>query len=234
MRGMFFSKPFEYRLETEGEAWSQGQTLRGRLEIRPSAEGAERVVGLARGSLKAVRAKAPDAFEQIEQQATDSNGRFEFQLSPNAIVTDVSTSLYLRYGAQGGGVLQISVSPHDVVQRLLKTLEISFRFVTKSSKSKKDGWVENSLAPPDGKSHARLEGLKLLTRLGEGLELETQWVFELQTLEATASSITTKKSKKTLQKTLARERYRHVSGRLDPDVFDAFCAESLREGMEAV
>ena len=165
MKGTSFQKPLELSLQVEGEAWKQGDRITGALVAKnhggESVPLREIYVRLAHGSLKQVRQKSADAFEQISAVAGDASGMlaagaearisWSFQTDRNCPITDSSSSVFLLYGRgealESLGQLQLTVHPDEVIQEFLKVLTIQFHFVVKTRKASKRG-VDVKLAPP--------------------------------------------------------------------------------------
>lgn len=246
MKGTFFQKGCEYKLQTEGEAWAQGETIGGRLLVRAHAPATApttvRVV-LAHGSLKAVHAKKPDALTIVAETelsgpdlASGEGAAWSFPTELNAPITDSTTSLFLLYGPpadpSGGGLetlgqLQVTLKPHPVIAKFLDVLQTRFRFVLKANKSEKGG-MNSKLVPPDSQALSFVEQLVLRFAF-EGETLGIVYEFTTHSFEASASSVAAKKQKKKREISFAPTDYKLASGRLNDELFEADIQAALSE-----
>ncbi|MGZ3686673.1 MAG: hypothetical protein ACXWP5_07090 [Bdellovibrionota bacterium] len=237
MKGTFFQKPLEYRLEVEGESWNQGDPVRGALIVKNHGADAAALdevgVHLADGMLRKVRAKSPEAFDLLASASFEAGANvapqnearlsWEFTTDRNCQITDSFGSLFLVYGrgkaTEAMGQLQMAVRPEVVIQEFLKALTITFRFVQKGQKSSKNR-VEVKLAPPDGnKGFVMVESLTVFFKYEDAGVLAVDYVF-----------LHVKKSKKEVEQTFRPDEYRVPSGRFNHDHIEA----SIRETLSAV
>lgn len=252
MRGIFFQKPLEFGIKTDGESWRQGDTMSGILTLRN--HGTEPVsidprVVLAAGELKKVRAKSEGAFRTLAewgdfsrpiqlgpQQAHELS--WSFTLDVNAPITDSSKSPFLLYGASSTpdqldqlGQLQLNIVPSLVFEEFLNVFQARFRFVVKTRKFSKER-VEVKLAPPDGQAFAALEHLMVGLEFSKSDRetLHIHYTFTTKRLEASAASIDVSKQKKALFQEISSGQYRLPSGRLDDERFEAAIREALDAG----
>lgn len=241
MKGTYFQKPLEFRLEVEGESWSQGDPVQGTLIIKnhgPEAIATDDMrVQLAYGELKKVRAKDASTFEimatsevgggKVEPQK-ELRHSWRFETDRNAPITDKTDSLFLLYG-QGTpeklGQLQLIFNPYSLIQEFVERLKLTYRFVVKSQKSNK-GWVEVKFAAPAAKAFATLEGLILNFRF-DGEALEVRYQFQIKKIEATAASMDMKKEKKQVTQRLEKNHYLTPSGRVNHDQLEASIREAV-------
>lgn len=243
MKGTFFKKPLELRLLVEGESWRQGDPVSGELSVRNTgsesfpSEGL--CVRLARGELRKVRAKSPDAFQEIASAAfgpssaleagKESVMKWSFPTDRNCQITDSLASLFLLYGngedSTQIGQLQLKFDPDEVIQEFIQRLQVNFRFVAQSRKSRK-GWVEYKLDPPSAKAYATLEQLALSFRF-HGEALEVRYVFQVKKIESTAAALDLKKGTLELAQTFTPSQYRLPSGRINHDLMESSLKEAL-------
>lgn len=243
MRGTFFQRPVEFKIQIDGESWNQGAPVAGTLVVKnhgnePLAlEGIH--VDLAHAQLRKVRSKDAEAFDvlataKLDAQAPLAQGQeatmdWSFQTDRNCPITDNTSSLFVVYGRGSTpdqlGQLQLNVQPFALIQDYLQEFTTQFRFILKSKKFTKNG-VEAKLEPPDSKAFATLEGVSIFFRF-DGESLETKWVFNVKGLEATAASVDTKKKKKDLTQVLTREQYLTSTGRVNHDKIVQAAKEAL-------
>lgn len=246
MKGIYFQKPLESILKVDGETWRQGDSVSGTLEIRnhgsePVAPSQAHVM-LTRGELKKVRAKDAAAFQVIQSVkvgndsmiAPGATASFPWTVSTdrNGPVTDSMASPFLLYGVGESpetlGQLQLTFEPHELLQEFIKSFSVGFRFVLKSRRSSKGGWVEFKLDPPDSKAFSTLELLVLSARFdGEAVDLEYE--FQLKKIEATVAGTHVKKLKKQFEQRLEPHQLRVPSGRINYEQMEAGIGEALQQ-----
>ncbi len=238
MKGTFFQKGTEYKLEIDGESWPQGDSIKGKL-IAKSHTGAaltEAQVQLGYADLKQVRAKKPEAFEILTTTPLtlkDGSADWVFPLDRNAPITDVSSSLFVLYGPvtsdpMSMGQLQLNIKPAACIDKFLDVLRTHFRFVLKFTKAEKKG-MQAKLVPPDGaKAISFLEHV-LIRFSFDGDDLNLTYEFILHSFEANASSVNAKKIKRKREVTLSINQYRTPSGRWNDDFFQSEITAALQE-----
>lgn len=245
MKGTFFQKPLEFRLQVDGESWNQGDKISGLLTAKN--HGTESVavdefrVALAHGELKKVRVKSPEAFKirsaisgpegaKLEQQKEFSLP-WSFETDRNSPITDSLSSPFLIYGrgdsADKLGQIQLVVNPDPVIQEIIQVLVVAFRFVVKARKFVK-GSVEVKLSPPDAKGFVALEQLVLLFRYEENT-LHLSYTFGVKKIEATASSFDLKKDKKVFEQSFDPTQYRTPSGRFNHEFIEISVREIISQ-----
>lgn len=219
MKGTFFNKPLEWNIETVGESWQQGDTLKGTLLVKnhgteiTSLENSG--VGLAHADIKKVHSRTEGAikpevtstFLQTELlPGATATLDFSFPISANGAVTDKKSSYYLAFGKNFiEGQLQIKVEPKVLFTRLTGLLDTFYRFKVKEIKGTKKG-VEFKLLPPTSREMANIESLLLTFSMQED-QLELNFNFQVKRLDT--SSVTTRINKETLniQKILLPKEY---------------------------
>jgi len=188
----------EYKLEIQGQSWSQGATLEGELSSKSHGEPPSEKprLLLAYGLAKKVKTKAPDAFES-PLEVHSSEGKFSLPLPSEAPITDKFGSLYLLVGRGEDlsqyGALALDISPHPLVLAFLNRIKVEFRFAEKYMKRKKD-WIEVKFTPPGGSEFAKVDQLVLQLRVHEG-NLEVEYTFNVQVIDAEAEGISLTKKK---------------------------------------
>lgn len=241
MRGVFFSKGLEYRLEVQGDEWTQGDSLSCGLSIKNRNLSRVSVSGLllclSLGDLKKVKAKAIDAFEPVSKAEflspldlePDEQKSFpwSFELGKNCPITDKSESLFLICGleAEPAGQLQVNVLPHPHIEAVLSLFESFFSFVLKGQKSKK-GWVEAKLKPPSGKTYPTLDHLLLLLQF-DGEDMLLKFRFSVKKLETDMTSLDIKKGTKELEQRLSPNEYLLPGGFVNNDALEAGIEKAL-------
>lgn len=219
MKGTFFSKPLEWNIETEGEAWEQGQELKGLLKVRN--HGNENVslensgVGLSFSDIKKVQTRTEGAFN-LELKETfhlkdlspgqEESLPFIFKIPLNGQISDKKTSFYLSYGKNFiESQLQLKVIPRELFSKVIGLMDTFYRFKQKDLKSTKKG-VEFKLIPPTARDMANIESLLLLFSMkDENLNMK----FDFQVKRLDTSSVTTKINKESVSvvKELAPKEY---------------------------
>jgi len=242
MKGTFFQKGCEYRLQTEGETWVQGETIGGHLIVRahaPATAPEKARVVLAHGGLKAVHAKSPDAFDVVAEAevggpglVSESGAPWSVATGSNAPITDSTSSLFLLYGPADGGLetlgrLQVTLKPNPVIAKFLDVLQTRFRFVLKANRSEKKG-MQSKLVPPDSQALSFVEQLVLRFAF-EGETLGVTYEFTTHSFEASASSVNAKKAKKIREIDFTPTDYKLSSGRLNDDLFENHIRGALDE-----
>lgn len=250
MKGTFFQRPLEFKLQVDGESWRQGDAIAGELTVKnhgnEAVSLADMHVDLAHGKLRDVRAKDPEAFEILTSQKFDAAATvapqgeasmsWKFQTDRNCPITDNTSSLFVLYGRGAAteqmGQLQLPVQPYAVIDDFLKAVTIHQRFVVKAHRASKNG-VEIKLAPPDSKAFASLENLLLYFRF-EGDTLNLKYVFKTKKLEATAASFDVKKQVKDFEQVFERNDYYLPSGRANHERIEAAIEAGVNQGANRV
>jgi hypothetical protein len=242
MKGTCFQRPLEFKIDVQGETWNQGESISGTLTVKNHGSSQVQTQGmrvsLARGQLKKVHAKAPDAFEVLASSELPENGRIDaqkdlnfpwsFQTRRDCPITDVSSSLFLLYGtAEAPGQLQLTFQPDPIIQEFVQRFEIGFRFVKKSAKSAKSS-VEVKFDPPDARGFASVEQLVLSFEF-EGETLAVKYAFAVKQLEASAAAMNLKKGKKTFEQSFGPQDYKTPSGRFNYERIEAAIREVIAQ-----
>jgi hypothetical protein len=163
MKGISFQKPFEIKVDIDGEKWRQGDIIQGQIEIKnlsnenlPTSN-----MGVAIASRK-IKAKENDTFEIIQTHNLSQSDKFEFQLSENCPLTDKSSTLFLIYGdiESPKANLQLPILLHPYFQEIINVLDTFFRFKLKALKNGKNQ-VEASLLPATSREFATIDQLNI-------------------------------------------------------------------------
>lgn len=219
MKGTFFSKPLEWNIETNGESWQQGDTLKGVLRLKNHGSEAFPLqdcgVCLAHAEIKKVHSRAEGALKATDkhsfsEQEIPANGSvelpFTFVISPNGAVTDKKSSYYLGFGKNFiEGQLQVKVEPKLLYSKIIGLMDTFQRFKLKEYKAVKTG-IEFKLIPPTARDMANIESL-LLTFSMDGEELNMKFDFQVKKLDTSTSSTKINKESVAIQKTLSQKEY---------------------------
>jgi hypothetical protein len=201
MKGMSFQNGVEFKVVIEGESWSQGDEIRGKIESKPLSPVQ---VYLAEGNDKKVKAKSADAFIVL-QELTSPKAPFDwkFPLNLDARISDKSGSLYLLYGNQENldklGQLRLDILPHIHLKDLIDLCTMHFRFALKSIGFAKSGDTEIKLGPPSNKEWTFLEELVIHAKLNEST-LQTRFQFHRKEIDGTKGGLVTKSVKREISR----------------------------------
>ena len=188
MKALFFAKPIEYRLETEAENLTQGESFSGGFTaVNRGGEllkGRTLTVALAYAEFKKLKENPAEAFEVMQRltlaqsvalkPGKEAHKEWSIELPPDCPVTSTAGSLFLLYGgdvdAPGEyGMLDLRVGLEPALEAFIETVENHFSFMAGSPKYV-DGYTETALKPPA--SYPTLERMLVLMRLrDEVLEL---------------------------------------------------------------
>ncbi len=197
MKGLSFQNGVEFKITIEGESWSQGDLIRGKIESKPLSKAQ---VLLAEGLDKKVKLKSPDAFVVLDE-AVSNTAPFEwsFQLPIDSRISDKNGALYLLYGhgenLEKLGQLRLTILPHLLFRDLIELLTAHFRFALKTISAGKTGSMEVKFDPPSNKDWAMLEQLILQLKMtDESMDIKFQ--FHRQEVDATKGGLSTKMIKR--------------------------------------
>lgn len=229
MKGTFFNNGLEWKIETVGEAWSQGDPLKGTLAVTNHGNSAVSLqtagVALAYAEIKKVHSRDESALKfesttlfagkEVSPKETVTL-EFDFKLSENSPITDKKSSYFLCYGKdQKESHLQLHVKPQAMFLKITELLDNFHRFKTKEVKTTKNG-IEFKIDSPDSREFANVEKLLLTTRFdGENLVMD----FEFEVKKLDHSSITTKLGKEKVKnsQTLTPKQYSFGRGMINQD-----------------
>jgi sporulation-control protein spo0M len=191
MKGLFFAKPIEYRLEIPADQWVQGETLQGSMSaVNRGADEEKKLrmeIGLAYGDFKKIKGNEPDALVLVERislgkqfslKPGDGNTvEWELNLPNDCPITSNEGSLFLLYGGNvedraARSKIDIRVKLAPVLETLVASIENYFAFAAKS-RHHEDGFTEIKFKPPS--SYPTLDELRLLMRLGEKENMELEF-----------------------------------------------------------
>jgi len=202
MKGVSFQNGVEFKVSIDGEVWSQGDVLRGRLDAVARNPGAQANlhVFLADGSDKKIKQKAAGAF-QILQKKSAASGPLDwsFELPTDARILDKSGSLYIVYGGtetlETLGQLRLNIEPHPYIQDIYSLLNTHYRFVFKNRIYAK-GMVEGVFDPPQAKEWAALEELVVQIKVNGKESIDSKFQFFRKVVDATKGGLSAKVMKR--------------------------------------
>ncbi len=241
MKGTIFNKPLEWNIETSGESWQQGDTLKGTLRVKNHGQETVDLTGsgtcLAYAEIKKVHAREANALKieselAFEKTSLEPNAEalldFSFAINDNAPVTDKKSSYYLGFGkAFNEGQLQVKLEPKALYTKVIGLMDTFQRFKVKEIKATKKG-VEFKLIPPTSRDLANIDGV-LLTFSMNADNLKMLFDFQVKRLDTT--SITTKVNKDSviIEKNLAPKEYSLGGGYINQDKLLKTFEEALAE-----
>jgi len=218
MRGIFIREQLEYKVETEGDEWQQGDTLCGSVTIKNRGDSNQTLFGLylqlATGNFKKIKENSEKAFEIIDTVTFDGSDDiasneevsfpWTFELERNCTISEKAQSLHLVVGREDAGdpagFLPATVLPHSYIGEIIGLFESSFSFVLKGQKSKK-GWVDSKLKPPAGGRFPTLDYLVLSIRLDDDT-LRLKYCFNVKKMLVTPFSLGVTKAKSEVEQSL--------------------------------
>ncbi|HAZ13688.1 MAG: hypothetical protein A2X86_16410 [Bdellovibrionales bacterium GWA2_49_15] len=210
MKGTVFQGNLQFHVEIEGESWTPGQTLRGKLNVHNQGTGSVGLgqvgITLAHASYKKVKASDPKAFNAYHTQTFEAGQElapgqtselaWSIPLEETAPITDKAGSLFLVFGNLSektkGGHLLITVGPGFIIQEYLKIFENFFRFKAKELRQFKD-MVQIKMTAPSSKEFSSTEGLLLFIKT-QASKLELKYEFTIKKLGYTKGSVELEKN----------------------------------------
>ncbi len=235
MKGMSFQNGVEFRVTLDGESWSQGDVIQGKIESKPATKG---LVYLAEGVDKKVKTKSPDAFIVLQEfESTSAPYEWKFKLAVDARISDKTGALYLLYGhgenIEKLGQLRLNIIPHPIAKDLIDLLSTHFRFPLKSITAGKKGLTEFKFDPPSGKEWTMLEQLVLFLKTTEN-HLECTFQFQRKEVDATKGGLSSKSVKREISRNWMRSNIIHdFNQRLNKDLIALEIEKVIAEYREA-
>lgn len=178
MRGLYFARPLEYRLELPSETFVQGEPLRGTLSVtnRDSAAHAKLAlqVGLAYGVYKDLKAEGARTLQVLERvmlaqgfslkPGEEKHCEWELPLELTGPVQSKEGGPFLLYGGdldtpQSRGQIDLPVQLAPPFRAFMTTLENHFAFELRGTRCS-EGTLEGRFKPPS--SYPTLEELTVL------------------------------------------------------------------------
>ena len=224
MKGLSFQNGIEYKINIEGESWSQGDAVTLTLESKtPSSLR----FFLAEALERKVKAKDPKAFKPLETFTSEASPLTQtIQLPLNARITDKSGGLYIVYGKHDEadtalekmGQLRLNIIPHLLIRDLTDVFTAHFRFALKTTHAGKNDEVELKLEPSGSKEWASLE--QLLVRLTVTEEtIEANFQFDRNEVDPSKGGLSSKSVRREMDRTWALAEIVHdFNQRLNKEV----------------
>ena len=171
MKGSFFAQSLEWKIETQGESWSQGEMIKGTLSVTNHGTAEQSLdnagVALAYADVKKVHSRDEGALKFESSQtfttpiapAQTLELPFEFKLSENSPISDKKSSYFISYGKNlKESHLQLMVKPQAMFLKITELLDNFHRFKTKEVKTTKAG-IEFKIDAPSSREFANVEKL---------------------------------------------------------------------------
>lgn len=224
MKGTFFQQPLEFSLDITGEAWQQGETIKGNLIVRN--HGSDEIdlsnigVTLALTNARKFKARndkafaidATSPFPEGTKLSSSSEQSLEwsFPLSSSCPITEKASSLFIYCGSQDnlfdGGHLELQIEPIDVLSKYIEIFENFFRFKRKTLKNKA-GYIDVTYTCPGGKDLSQIEKLNQHMRVVDG-KLEVKWLFVLNKLGYKDGNVVEEKEDRVFEQLLEPKQYK--------------------------
>lgn len=241
MKGTFFNRPLEWNIETQGEAWEQGQKVSGKLIVKNHSSETQDLslagVTISHADIKKVHTRATDAFKTIlkapfEIQTLGASETkeliFSFELPKNCPITDKKASYYLTYGKDAlEGQLQLKVIPNSLYTKIIGLMDTFLRFKLKEIKTAKNA-VEFKLTPPTSRDMANLESLSLMISMKED-QLVLDFDFMVKKLETGIVASKINKASVKVKKELTPKEYSLGLNMINQDRLLKALEESIAE-----
>jgi hypothetical protein len=222
MKGTFFQKPLEYKVEISGESWSQGSPLKGSLVVinhsRDEIDLSKIGCHLCFCNTKKLKAKDIKAIvlqesvlfsETILKAKSESLMEFEFNLKSDCPITENTASLYLICAdiekPFEGGQLELKVTPIKIINDFIEIFEQFFRFKFKALRNKKQ-YIDAKIAAPDSKDWTSIQAFNILMKLSDE-SLELNFVFKLKKMSYTDDINKTKDTILEIKKIMTKREY---------------------------
>lgn len=191
MRGLYFAKPLEYRLEVPRDTFVQGEPLKGTLIVtnRDSQTLSQLTlqVGLAYGIYKELKAEGARVLQILERTTLaedfslkagqEKRVEWELPLGLGSPIQSKEGGPFLLYGGdlakpEARGQIDLPVQLAPSLAAFFTTLENHFAFELRGSKCS-EGVLEGRFKPPS--SYPTLEELTVLVSLdGKSVKVEFQ------------------------------------------------------------
>jgi len=234
MKGLSFQNGVEFKITIEGESWSPGDLIKGKVESKPIAQAQ---LLLAEGTDKKVKIKSPDAFVVLEEAITQTSPyEWNFQLPVDARISDKSGALYLLYGhgenLEKLGQLRLNIIPHIHFKDMMDLLTAHFRFSLKSISAGKSKTTEVKFGPPS-KDWKMLDELVMFLKIKDDA-IEVKFQFHRQEVDATKGGLATKSVKREINRTWEIKKIIHnFNGRIDKEILTAEIDKVVAEYRDA-
>lgn len=219
MRGTFVHGPIEWNIDLQGESWTQGALIQGKLVLKNNSSAPAPLTGagvlLSYSEIKKIQSRDPKALKAITElelegaslaAGEEKSIPLKFKLADDCGVTDTKNSMYVALGPHKvESQLQVHVTPQKIFMEMIKLLETFQRFKLKSFKSNKE-LVEFKLTPPSSREMVQVDHLLLSMRMVEK-NLELKFDFAMKTLDTQGVVNKVKKESKLIELTLTPKEY---------------------------
>ncbi len=228
MRSIFFEKGIEYQLEINGENWNQGGYITGTLTTKNVNETDITLnsinIVLAHGLKKPIKEKKKITWEVIEkiilcenlsiQSKNFESFNWNINLGTDCPITDNKGGLYLLFGGEDvfsrGGMLDLKIKIHPILQNFLQTFTTQFRFLEKHQKRKHD-FVEVKLLPPESREFPNLESVTCLLKI-KNENFVINYSFKMKTLGRSGQQMKINKKNREFFQTISKDNYLQIGG----------------------
>ena len=228
MRSTFFEKGIEYQLEIDGENWNQGGFINGQLSIKNINDNTITVnsinLVLAYGLKKTIKEKKESTWEVLEkiilgknlsvQSGQIKSFNWNINIETDFPITDKKGGLFLLFGSEEvfsrGGMLDLNIKLHPILQNFLQTFTTQFRFLEKYQKRKQD-WTEVKLLPPESREFPNLESVTCLLRI-KNENFEISYSFKMKTLGRSGQQMKITKKNREFFQTISKDNYLQIGG----------------------
>jgi hypothetical protein len=222
MKGTFFQKPLEYKIDINGDSWAQGDSIQGSLIVQNHSNDeidlASTGCHLCSISHKKLKTKDKSALNMLNQKVfentkisalSQTNFDFNFQLAPDSSITDTTEGLYLICGQLetpfDGGILQLKITPIKIISDFVEIFENFFKFKFKALKNKKP-FIEAKITPPDSKEWTAIQTMSLKMRMIES-KLALDFNFKVKKMAYDLDVVLTKDKQIIINKLLEKNQY---------------------------
>ena len=227
MRGTFFQKPLEISIDIDGETWSQGDTVKGHLEIKSHSDQEVDLssfeVSLVYTDHKKMLKKERKGLEVLNVHSlgatsvSDKNPfkcDFLFNLESNSPVSQKSKGIFLLCGDKSDPFecvrLELPIRPQQTILNFIEIFENFHRFKTKAIKNKK-GSLEFKMQPPDSKGLGGIEDLLLLIK-EENKRMILKYQFKIRRLAHGSAGVNVENQKVEIDQELENKQYLAFGG----------------------
>jgi sporulation-control protein spo0M len=219
MKATYFNKPLEWNITTLDETWPQGGVVKGSLKVRNHSDQLIKLetsgIALAEAEIKKIHSKTPNALKiqfslpLLKDKLNPSeelNQDFEFNLPLNCNISDKKTSFYLSFGSEfKESHLQLQMTPHPIILKILGLLDTFFRFKLKEYKNSKKG-VEFKFIPPASREMANVESMLIIFHL-KGDHLQIKFDFQIKKIDTSSPTNKINKDILTIERELSEKQY---------------------------
>lgn len=226
MRGTFFQKPLELKIEINGESWIQGDKISGELNIVDHSgqnDLSKCGVAFAIIDLKKFKDKKDGAVTVLDKviNVNSPQVNFNFSVAKNSQITEKNITPSLLVGNLDDllscSVMQLNIGVHKSISDYVNLIEMFYRFKLKGLKSKK-GEIELTLTAPSSKDWSQVEKFIVLASVSdEGISLKHQAVVKKISFENMQT--TTKEVKVSFDAVVSKKEMYSFEESINQDLF---------------